>query len=84
MSAVQDARRTRDGDYVVPADELRVGDRLVFTTPNGRRQVLITAIEEKPKTRVLTVAPAELTPWTERLRRTTLIARAPREGEDDG
>lgn len=76
-------RRTRDGSYIVPVDSLALGDLMRLTGGGVPVWWPILRIEEKPKSRRVfvgvrstgTVAAASL------LRRTTLVARAPREGE---
>lgn len=77
-------RRTRDGGYIVAVDSLEVGDRMRLT--GGGRPVWwpILRIEEKPKTRRIFVGvkSSGQVVYGSLLRRTTLVARAPREGED--
>jgi hypothetical protein len=78
MSTTEESpRRTRDGGYIVAVDTLRVGDRLRFAAA-GQHAVWwpIVHLEELPKTRRVTVGT-----WSTRMARTTLVARAPRQGE---
>ena len=78
-------RRTRDGGYIVPVDSLRVGDRLGLKAVGGGRHTWwpIVALDEKPKTRRVYIDLGAFSPRTEvgLLRRTTMVARAPREEE---
>ena len=75
-------RRTKDGGYIVPAGDLRVGDRLRFS---GHGMVVwerIYRFTEVPgaKTRRIHFGPGR---GFDRTRRTTLVARAPREDEGE-
>lgn len=82
MTAEQ--RRTRDGSLIVEVETLKVGDRLRFTAGRGRSAWFpILEIEEFPKTRriIVGVQSTGQIVARERMRRTTLVARAPREGE---
>jgi hypothetical protein len=78
-------RRTSDGGYIVQVNELRVGDRLGLTAGQGHVAWMpVLDIVEHPKTRTVTIgfgaggidAPSQM-------RRTTLVARAPREDEGE-
>lgn len=78
-------RRTREGAYIVAVDELRVGDREPQSAVRAAEAHAIAAVEEKPKTRVLTIAVGRFSPPLERrMRRTTMVARAPRKEEAHG
>jgi tartrate dehydratase beta subunit/fumarate hydratase class I family protein len=79
-------RRSRDGGYVVSVDSLRVGDRLRLSGSTGTHRsvqwVPIVEIAERPKTRVVFYGgPRGSRFATGAMRRTTLVARGPREGE---
>jgi hypothetical protein len=77
-------RKTRDGSFIVPVDDLKVGDRMRFTAGRGRAAWWpIIEIEEFPKTRRVTIGVQSSGQIIarERMRRTTMVARAPREGE---
>lgn len=81
---IEEARRTSDGGYVVPVDSLEVGDRLRFSAGRGRPMWWpILAITESPKTRSVEVGIASSGHVIHRMRmrRTTLVARAPRKDE---
>jgi hypothetical protein len=80
---VSEPRKTRDGSHIVAVDDLRVGDRLRAT--NGSRATWwpILEIAEYPKTRRVTIgvqSTGQILDRT-RMRRTTLVARAPRAEE---
>jgi hypothetical protein len=79
---VSTPRRTKDGGYIVPAGELRVGDRLRFAGLGEVRWGAIYEFTETPgaKTRRIHLYGDVLV----RIRRTTLVARAPRKDEGEG
>ncbi len=83
MSAVTDeSRRTKEGALIVPVEEIDIGDRLRF----GNLWLPVIEIEEYPKTRrIWCQMGTDLGSWTARtstgrMRRTTMVARAPRQG----
>jgi hypothetical protein len=70
---------TRDGNYIVSVDELRVGDRLRYPHHNKTRWQLILGFEELPQSRRIGT---DLNGESWRLRRRkTQVIRAAREGE---
>jgi hypothetical protein len=73
------ARRSPEGGYIVQVDDLQVGDRMGFAGAGRTLWVPIIDIAEKPKTRVFTLQMGQFTGTAEqRMRRDTLIERAPR------
>ncbi|MGH2867461.1 MAG: hypothetical protein ACRDNK_07830 [Solirubrobacteraceae bacterium] len=74
-------RRSRAGSLIVEASTLRVGDRVEFSGATRRVWWPITAIEDKPKTRVITLDAGLGQRPAIRLSKTTLVGRAPRESE---
>lgn len=74
-------RRSRACSLIVEAFTLRVGDRIEFSGANRHLWWPITEIEDKPKTRVITLDTGLGNRPVIRVRTTTLVARAPRENE---
>lgn len=76
-----ETRRLRDGHTVqlVPVDEIRVGDRIRFGGSNRGTYYSVESIDDKPKTRAITVRIGDYAgTHTIRPRRDTVIAITPR------
>lgn len=76
-------RRSRAGSVVVEASTLEVGDRKEFSGATRRVWWPIAAIQDKPKTRVITLDAGYGYGHRPviRVRKTTLVGRAPRQDE---
>lgn len=74
-------RRSRAGAVVVEASTLEVGDRMEFSGATRRVWWPIAAIQDKPKTRVITLDAGYGQRPVIRVRKTTLVGRAPRQDE---
>lgn len=85
MQAERTPRRTHDGGLIVPVDDLEVGDRLRLHRKGERLGTWwdIVRIDETPKSRRVFVDFGVFAREAEvgLLRRTTMIARAPRKDE---
>jgi hypothetical protein len=83
MTPLVEPRRTKDGGYIVTVDDLRIGDRIRVSGVARPLWFPISEIEEKPKSRRVWVRAGQFSIQMEigLLRRTTHVARAPREGE---
>jgi len=74
-------RQSRSGSLLVEASTLQVGDRMEFSGVGGPIWWPITAIEDTAKLRVITLDTGFGQRPAIRVRKTTLVGRAPRGSE---